>query len=106
MKRIKIFISSVQREFAEERAMLCHYIRTDALLGKFFEPSIFEEVPANEFPTSHVYLREVEMCDIYLGLYGNLYGYEDEEGISPTEREYDLAARLHKSRLIFQKKSA
>ena len=80
-----------------------HYIRTDALLGKFFEPFIFEEVPANEFPTSHVYLREVEMCDIYLGLYGNLYGYEDEEGISPTEREYDLAARLHKSRLIFIK---
>ena len=36
MKRIKIFISSVQSEFAEERAMLCHYIRTDVLLGKFF----------------------------------------------------------------------
>lgn len=59
MKRIKIFISSVQREFAEERAMLCHYIRTDVLLGKFFEPFIFEEVPANEYPTSHVYLKEV-----------------------------------------------
>lgn len=43
------------------------------------------------------------MCDIYLGLYGNLYGYEDEEGISPTEREYDLAASLHKSRLIYIK---
>jgi len=103
MKRIKIFISSVQSEFAEERAMLCHYIRTDVLLGKFFEPFIFEEVPANEYPTSHVYLKEVELCDIYLGLYGNLYGYEDEEGISPTEREYDLAASLHKSRLIYIK---
>lgn len=77
MKRIKIFISSVQSEFAEERAMLCYYIRTDALLGKFFEPFIFEEVPANEYPTSHVYLKEVENCDIYLGLFGNLYGYED-----------------------------
>lgn len=88
MNRIKIFISSVQSEFAEERAMLCHYIRTDVLLGKFFEPFIFEEVPANEYPTSHVYLKEVELCDIYLGLYGN----EDEEGISLTEREYDLAA--------------
>ena len=43
------------------------------------------------------------MCDIYLGLYGNLYGFEDAEGISPTEREYDLAATLHKSRLIFIK---
>ncbi|MBE6301730.1 MAG: DUF4062 domain-containing protein [Parabacteroides distasonis] len=103
MKRIKIFISSVQSEFAEERAMLCHYIRTDVLLGKFFEPFIFEEVPANEYPTSHVYLKEVEVCDIYLGLYGNLYGYEDEEGVSPTEREYDLAATLHKSRLIYIK---
>lgn len=103
MKRIKIFISSVQSEFAEERAMLCHYIRTDVLLGKFFEPFIFEEVPANEYPTSHVYLKEVELCDIYLGLYGNLYGYEDKEGISPTEREYDLAAKLHKSRLIYIK---
>ena len=46
--------------------------RTNALLGKFFEPFIFEEVPANEFPVSHVYLKEVELCDIYLGLYGNL----------------------------------
>lgn len=103
MKRIRVFISSVQSEFAEERAMLCHYIRTDVLLGKFFEPFIFEDVPANGFPVSHVYLREVELCDIYLGLYGNLYGYEDEEGISPTEREYDLAASLRKSRLIFIK---
>lgn len=103
MRRIKIFISSVQSEFAEERAMLCNYIRTDVLLGKFFEPFIFEEVPANEYPTSHVYLKEVELCDIYLGLYGNLYGYEDAEGISPTEREYDLAASLHKSRIIYIK---
>ena len=103
MKRIKIFISSVQREFAEERQMLSYYIRTDALLGKFFEPFIFEELPANEFPANRVYLKEVEMSDIYLGLYGNMYGYEDENGISPTEREYDLAAKLHKSRLIFIK---
>lgn len=34
MNRLKIFISSVQSEFAEERAMLSHYIRTDVLLGK------------------------------------------------------------------------
>lgn len=103
MKRVKIFISSVQNEFSKEREMLCHYIRTDVLLGKFFEPFIFEEVPANEFPASHVYLKEVELCDIYLGIFGNQYGYEDEEGISPTEREYDLASERHKSRLIYIK---
>ena len=101
MRRIKIFISSVQSEFSKERAMLCHYIRTDVLLGKFFEPFIFEEVPANEYPISHVYLNEVKLCDIYLGLYGNLYGYEDAEGVSPTEREYDLAAELHRMRIKY-----
>lgn len=33
-QEIKVFISSVQREFAKERRQLCDYIRTDALLGK------------------------------------------------------------------------
>lgn len=33
--RFKIFISSVQREFAAERQMLAEYVRKDALLGKF-----------------------------------------------------------------------
>ena len=103
MKRIKIFISSVQSEFTQERVMLSEYIRTDALLGKFFETFLFEDVPANEASPQQVYLSEVEMSDIYLGLYGNKYGYEDAEGVSPTEREYDRAAELHKTRLIFIK---
>ena len=93
----------MQSEFSEERTMLNQYIRTDVLLGKFFEPFIFEEVPANEASPQQVYLREVEMSDIYLGLFGNRYGFEDAEGVSPTEREYDLAAKLHKTRLIFIK---
>ncbi len=103
MKRIRVFISSVQSEFAKERAMLGEYIRRDALLGKFFETFLFEDVPANEDSPQQVYLSEVEMSDIYLGLYGNKYGYEDAEGVSPTEREYDRAAELHKTRLIFIK---
>jgi hypothetical protein len=40
MKPIKVFISSVQSEFASERAALCDYIRGDALLGKFFQSFI------------------------------------------------------------------
>ena len=103
MKRIKIFISSVQSEFTNERSMLCDYIRTDVLLGKFFEPFIFEEVPANEYSPQQLYLKEVEICDIYLGIYGNMYGNEDSEGISPTEREYDLATAMHKDRIIYIK---
>ena len=44
----RIFISSVQREFAKERKNLASYIRQDAILGKFFDVFLFEEVPAQE----------------------------------------------------------
>lgn len=46
MKPIRIFISSVQREFAIERAALRDYLRGDVLMRRFFEPFLFEDVPA------------------------------------------------------------
>ena len=98
---IKVFISSVQSEFSIERKLLFDYIREDALLGGFFEPYIFEETPAMGVSPSHAYLNEVRNCDIYIGLYGLRYGYEDAEGISPTEREFDMATLCNKLRLIF-----
>lgn len=104
MRPIRIFISSVQQEFAQERKALAEYIRTDALLGRFFEVFIFEEMPAKSQSTVQVYLGEVEQADIYLALMGANYGYEDAEGVSPMEREFDLATKLHKDRLIFIKR--
>jgi predicted HTH transcriptional regulator len=103
MKRIKLFISSVQSEFASERAALCDYIRGDALLGKFFQPFIFEELPAENCSAPQAFLSEAAACDIYVGLLGDLYGYENEAGISPTEQEYDVATQNKKHRLIFIK---
>lgn len=104
MRPVRIFISSVQHEFAFERKALAEYIRADALLGRFFDVFIFEEMPAKSLAAVDVYLGEVEHADIYLALLGANYGYEDAEGISPTEREFDLATRLHKDRLIFIKR--
>ena len=98
---IKIFISSVQAEFAEERRKLFDYIQSDALLGRFFIPFIFENEPASAKSAQSVYLSQVAECDIYLGLFGCRYGYEDAEGISPTEREYDMATEECKHRLVF-----
>lgn len=102
----KIFISSVQSEFSRERKALARYIREDALLGDFFEVFLFEEQPAENRSAQSVYLDEVAMCDIYLGLFGSKYGSRDKNGISPTEREYDRATELHKTRLAFVKTSA
>ena len=44
----RIFISSVQREFAKERKALAEYVHKDAILGRFFDVFLFEEVPAQE----------------------------------------------------------
>jgi len=100
MAKIKIFISSVQKEFASEREALNEYILSDPLLGKFFEPFLFELLPASNQQPKAVYLREVEESPIYLGLLGIKYGYEDN-GVSVTEREFDHATLLHKIRLVF-----
>ncbi len=105
MMPIRIFISSVQKEFAEERAALREYLRGDALMRRFFDVFLFEDFPAADHRADEVYFDEVEGCDIYVGLFGNDYGFEDAEGVSPTEREYALATRLRKTRLIFIKGS-
>ena len=101
MADIKVFISSVQKEFASERRLLYDYIRIDSLLGRFFVPFIFEDMPASEVSAQKAYLTQAAECHIYLGILGTQYGYEDEEGISPTEREYDTATAHHAHRLIY-----
>jgi hypothetical protein len=37
MKPLKLFISSVQKEFAKERIALAQYIREDSLLSSFLK---------------------------------------------------------------------
>jgi len=101
MTSVRIFISSVQKEFADERAALRDYLRGDALMRRFFEVFLFEDVPAADRRADDLYLDEVRRCDIYVGLFGNDYGSESAEGLSPTEREFDLATAEGKYRLIY-----
>jgi ATP-dependent DNA helicase RecG len=101
MAKTKIFISSVQTEFTQERQSLFEYILSDPLLGRFFEPFLFERLPAIDQRADVVYLNEVQQCNIYLGLLGVHYGFENEDGLSPTELEYDFATQNHKTRFIF-----
>lgn len=103
INRKKLFISSVQSEFQEERRTLVAYIRQDAMLSRYFEPYIFEESPAQDCSAQHAYLEEVALSDIYVGIYGERYGFEDAEGISPTEREYDTATEHNLYRIVLIK---
>ena len=97
----EIFISSVQKELADERAAIRDYVRGDALLRRFFEVFLFEDLPASDRRADKVYLEEVERCDVYIGIFANEYNYEDHEGPSPTEREFDYATIRGKPRLVF-----
>lgn len=100
-RTLRIFVSSVQREFAGERRALRDFIEGDALLRRFFEVFLFEDLPASGRRADEVYLAEVDRCDVYLGLLGNDYGHEDAAGIPPTEREFDRATTAGKERLVF-----
>ncbi len=98
-----IFVSSVQKELAAERRAVHDFIEGDALLRRFFDVFLFEDLPASGRRPDELYLAEVERCAVYIGLFGNGYGYEDAAGISPTEREFDRATALGKERLVFVK---
>lgn len=103
MKPKRIFISSVQKEFAGERAALRDYLQSDPLMRRFFDVFLFEDLPAADRRTDAVYLAEVSTCDLYVGLFGNEYGMTNKEGVSPTEREFNRATELGKTRLIYVK---
>lgn len=104
-RMLRIFVSSAQKEFAAERRAIRAYIEGDALLLRFFEVFLFEDLPASGRRADQVYLAEVDRCDVYLGLFGNDYGFQDKHGLSPTEREFDRATAAGKERLIFVKGS-
>jgi len=96
-----IFISSVQKEFAVERRALKDFIQSDALLRRYFEVFLFEDLPASDRHADATYLNGVDQCEVYVGLFGNNYGAADSKGVSPTEREFNRATATSKERLIF-----
>lgn len=104
MAKIRLFVSSPQEEFREERRALADYVRTDPLFGKHFEVFLFEELEATDRTPESRFLEEVDACDVYVGLFGETYGRRHGR-ISSTEREFDRATELGKQRLVFVKET-
>jgi len=100
--KYKIFISSVQKEFEDERKALKDFINGDFLCRRYFDVFLFEDIPAQDRNPEQLYLEEVKDSDIYVCLLGNEYGTENK-GISPTEQEFDVATKAGKVRLLFVK---
>lgn len=103
MKRKRIFISSVQSEFAHARNALASFINNDPYWSEFFYAFIFENLPASRRSPSNIYLGEIDRCAIYLGIFGLRYGRLNDAGISATEQEFDYAIEIGRDPLIFVK---
>lgn len=91
MTTTSIFISSVQKELQAERRAVKAFVEGDPLLRRYFTAFLFEDLPAGNRRTDDVYLGDVDRCAVFVGLYGQEYGFEDDEGASPTDREFDRA---------------
>ena len=62
-----VFVSSVQKEVASERQAVRDFVRNDALLHRYFDVFLFEELPARDQRADKLYLDYVDRSAIYLG---------------------------------------
>lgn len=67
MATASLFISSVQKELADERRAVKAFVEGDALLRRYFTVFLFEDLPAADRRADEVYLNEVDRCAIYVG---------------------------------------
>lgn len=103
MPKFKVFISSVQSEFASERLRLYDYIRQDELMSQYFEPFIFEKTAAQDTNPRQLYLDEAAASEVYLALIGQYYGNAADGELSPTEKEYNAGGEGNAYRVAFIK---
>lgn len=103
MSKFKVFISSVQAEFAHERQRIYDYIRDDELMSQYFDPFIFERIASQDANPKQLYLEEAAGSQVYLLLIGQQYGNAQPGKPSPTEQEYQAAAESTAYRIAYIK---
>jgi predicted HTH transcriptional regulator len=100
MIRLKVFISSVQKELRAERIAIGCFLSTDDFLRECTTPRIFEDYPQPLRPNPRAYLDLLRQCQVYLLLIGSEYGADAGEGLSATYEEYRLAQQLQLPTLV------
>ena len=95
MPKYKVFISSVQSEFANERQRVYDFINHDEMMGQYFEPFIFEQIAAQDTNPRQLYLDEASSCQVYLLLVGQWYGNALPGELSPTESQASFSLPMN-----------
>lgn len=60
MPTASLFVSSVQKELAEERRAIRDFVAGDALLSRFFRVFLFEDLPAGDRRADEMHLAAVD----------------------------------------------
>lgn len=102
MSKLRVFVSSVQKELEAERVAIASLITTDPFLMQHCEPVLWEKEPAPARPTDKPYLECLRSCQIYILIIFNDYGQLDGD-VSATHHEYRLAQNLKLPALVFLK---
>ena len=106
---MKFFLSSTYKDLKDIRKIAINTLNgimgysTDAT-GKVIAMEYFN---ASENSCKEECLKELDNCDVVIGIYGERYGSIDEEsGLSMTEVEFDYAVRMNKPILAFVQRTA
>ena len=90
MSKLRVFISSVQKELENERLAVLSLISTDAFLQVHCEPVLYEFEPASPEKAAEECLALLGNCDICLSIIWKEYGHAID-GVSIIRQEYRLA---------------
>jgi len=90
VSKLRVFISSVQKELENERLSVLSLISTDSFLQAHCEPVLYEFEPASPEKAVEECLALLNKCDICLTIIWKEYGHA-VDGLSITRQEYRLA---------------
>lgn len=100
--RLRVFVSSVQRELESERLILQNLMSTDAFLSVYCEPVLFELEPASPTRALEGCITSLDSCQVYMVIVGTAYGTRVGD-ISITHSEYRHAKEKGLPILVFIK---
>ena len=92
MIKLRVFVSSVQKELATERHAVKTLIASDPFLDEHFVPILYEDEPSMLKASPQGYLNDLAKCQFYLAIIGSEYGARFK-GLSATHHEYHFAQK-------------
>jgi ATP-dependent DNA helicase RecG len=100
--KLRVFISSVQKELEPERSSISGLITSDPFFLEHSEAILFDKEPITGKKASKPYLDSLDTCQIYILLINREYGTPHGD-LSATHHEYRHAQLRKLPTLVFVK---